>query len=829
MASIRISLHSGMGKPRATRNRTVVLSSDEDEGASSSSRPESPRPTRSRIGRKPEKPQVTKRSPKKKQQAATETKVREKSLYSFFSRSTQQAQQSQPAPAAKEPDVCEVEDFDDIEDDQDIEEQLAIKSGADSTAGALAIRKRPHDGPLQAARKQKYLKSDDGRGTMNREQDPSHASLESKPWTERFAPQNFDELAVHKKKVADVRSWLFNTFNGTHRKRLLVLKGPAGSGKTATIDLLSKDLQFGLQDWRNPTSSIPGVDGFLSTSAQFEDFLARSGTFGSLSMQTAGSETGHAIAKAQPAGRQAILVEEFPNTASSATQQFRKSILRYLAASTPSGGPFSHPPSDDSVTPVIMIISETLLSANTTSADSFTAHRLLGQEILTHLGVSVIEFNPIAPTILAKALELVAVKEARVSGRRKTPGPQVIKQLSEIGDVRSAISSFQFLCLRGDDQDGWGTRIAFSKPKKGARNPPLTAMEKDSLESITQRESSLGIFHAVGNVVYNKRVDNAAPVVEPPPYLVGKSRPKPSEVDVDSLIDELGTDVSTFVSALHENYVLSCSGLTDEDSLDSLDGCIASLSDADLISPDRFSSNGYAKRTMQGTGSDALRQEELSFHSAVRGLLFHLPNPVKRSAPSNAGRADAFRMFYPTSLRLWRRREEIEGLLDIWVHKAQSGSLRILPREKSQKLTKKAAPAEWAFGRHRNMQDNERTNEEGRGLALIAGGSSARREMLLERLPFMAAMQRTNPNPEARRLLREMQDITSFTGVGASTDEAPDDEGPPSGGSPVKKKSFAKMDRKGTMDSISGASQEDGITEDGVAALVLSDDDIEDD
>ena len=37
---------------------------------------------------------------------------------------------------------------------------------------------------------------------------------------------------------------------------ILVLTGPAGSGKSATIDVLSKDLDIELQEWNTPVSSI---------------------------------------------------------------------------------------------------------------------------------------------------------------------------------------------------------------------------------------------------------------------------------------------------------------------------------------------------------------------------------------------------------------------------------------------------------------------------------------------------------------------------------------------------------------------------------------------
>jgi cell cycle checkpoint protein len=500
-----------------------------------------------------------------------------------------------------------------------------------------------------------------------------------------------DELAVHKKKVADVRSWLTDVFSGRQRKRLLLLKGPAGSGKTVTMSLLAKELGLDVHEWKNPVGASYSPEGFVSVTAQFEDFVGRTGAFGSLAFD----EPALVHAPPQPATRsrqkQLILVEEFPNTfarASSAVQSFRAAILNYLTANTPSASDVFTGKVDpnQSVTPIVMIISETLLSTNTAAADSFTAHRLLGPEILSHPGVSVIEFNPIAPTFMTKALELVVLKEARKTGRKRSVGPRVVQRLSELGDVRSAVSSLEFLCIRGDENGDWGGRITFSK-KKASKDTPMTKMEQESLEMVTQRESTLGIFHAVGRVVYNKRLPDdpsRTPVPQPPHWFPERRRPKVSEVQLDSLIDELGTDTQTFIAALHENYVLSCEGTDDEETMDAIDGCIESLSDADLLSPDRFGNSGFGKRNFQGTSADSLRQDEMSFQAGVRGLLYNLPSPVKRINPppgvmgvkgKAASKGSAYVMYYPTSLRLWRQQEELGGLIDLWISRIQHGHM----------------------------------------------------------------------------------------------------------------------------------------------------------
>lgn len=96
-----------------------------------------------------------------------------------------------------------------------------------------------------------------------------------------------EDLAVHKRKVNDVRQWLLEAFQPSKlqkyrvglfssivhyyrlltscflrlTQRLLVLTGPAGSGKTTTLRVLSRELGFEILEWRNPLSVAAAPSG----------------------------------------------------------------------------------------------------------------------------------------------------------------------------------------------------------------------------------------------------------------------------------------------------------------------------------------------------------------------------------------------------------------------------------------------------------------------------------------------------------------------------------------------------------------------------------------
>lgn len=664
---------------------------------------------------------------------------------------------------------------------------------------------------------------------------------DSRPWSERFGPRNLEELVVHKKKVSDVRRWLEDVTDGRMRQRLLILKGAAGSGKTTTMRLLASDMGCELLEWRNPTGNS-GL-GFVSTSAQFDEFLGRGGKFGALdtdSPESTAPSSSHATSKHQ--SKRVILIEEFPNTfsrSSTALTSFRNTILHYLAANTPSLSMFSPHSQKEPVTPVVMVISETLLTTTSASADSFTAHRLLGPEILRHPGVGIIEFNAVAPSLLAKALELVVQKEARKSGRRKTPGPLVLKRLGEIGDIRNAVASLEFLCLKGDQQADWGAKVAFTKQKKSVRDGiGLTQGEHDSLELISQREASLGIFHAVGKVVYNKR-DDAAPrndaVENLPSFVSQHSRPKRSQVSVDSLIDETGTDTHTFISALHENYLLSCESTGPMDlstPMDYVNECIEYLSQSDLLCSSRdVFFGGRGGFSGRDSGSQLLRQDEMTFQVAVRGMLFALPNPVKRKTTTMAKGSDSFKMFYPTSLKLWRAKEELEGLVDVWSSKLLKGEANAPTKNLTDGATAFRLPKQtssdtsWMQRKQQSRPDaipKHQDEESEESAPLLSLGSAARREMLLERLPYMAHIARGRKTSTIR--LRDLEKVVSFRGIAAADEESDGDEEPAAGEAwATDKPSEEASPRKKSAGIRSG-----GVSGLLAQKLVLSDDDIED-
>ena len=845
-------------RPVKRLKRSVVLSSEDEEPLEEPKKQQKkidlakkPAPTRSKrqnasVSTKKKTGNLDLRQSTKNQQPKDSTRK----ISAFFAtaeipgdakgRYPPPTEYQESAPAATENEEHE-DIIEDISDDNESNELGATQHTTRLVLDRRKLASNSDDSKLGSPRKtappngsQKFLLRNNA---IEKLESKVAADIESQePWVERFPPVNLEELAVHKKKVSDVQSWLESVLSRRAHKRLLVIKGPAGAGKTTTLKMLAKDLQLAISEWKNPMGSQYASEGYVSMSAHFEDFLGRTGKFNSLEFDNLPNEERIVPIDASSA-QKIVLIEEFPNIAVSSSTSlfsFRSSILQFLASRTPPT--FSHDRRAQiqnlNVTPLVLIITETRLTSTTTPSDVFTAHRLLGSEILNHPAVSIIEFNPVASTFTKKALDLVVRKEAQFSGRRRTPGPSAITRLCEIGDVRSAISSLEFLCVKSQDNDDWGGSVAPRKQRGAKATSTLTTMEKDSLETICLRENSIGLFHAVGKVVYNKRIDPTlesteasmrTDIVQPPDHLQEHSRLRQPETYIDKLIDETGTDVDTFIAALHENYVMSCEG---PKLVDALDGCLAALSDSDLLSTSRGSRSGQA---LFATSSETLRRDEIAFQLAVRGLLFALPCPVKRSThPTRVhgrqgGKVDSHKMFYPASMRLWRQTEQIEESIEHWCRhsrKTMTSSSKPIKRDHQPSEPDEFGGLDSDFDDQSPLVDQHQRHTEPIRTSL----ASTKTELVLERLPYVTKMERAK---HSSKNLSGLESITQFHGIDLLRDDVSEDEqmDPSTNIAASGIRSVIQQSRKETTE---GHVQSILPIEEEVGKLYLSEDDIED-
>ncbi|KAF9043051.1 Rad17 cell cycle checkpoint protein-domain-containing protein [Panaeolus papilionaceus] len=456
-------------------------------------------------------------------------------------------------------------------------------------------------------------------------------------WVDRYEPDTEADLAVHVRKVADVRAWLQEAFEGgpsgqlRKYRRILALTGPSGTGKTSTVRILAKELGFEILEWRNSisesmptlnfedssynatTSSYPSYDSSVeSLFSKFEAFLTRASSCGNVFSSTSSSK----VKSGNSPSRKVILLEDLPNILHQKTQASFHEALLSLVNKAPSNPPV----------PVVIIISDSGVRGEA-SDDRISEGRgwnrdkqvidvrtVLPRELLSGPYVREIEFNPIAPTLMRKALQTMLNNHfsSTFSTNITAPSKGILDIIIESsnGDIRSAINALQFACIA-------------NKSGKKMKKEKTSALV---MEAVTRREQSLALFHLLGKVLYNKRKNDPpnasatakdlkkeqdldASLPDPaklPAHLSHHDR-RTSRVDVNLLYADSPIDSSLFSLYIHQNYTQYCNDTDETDGV------------ADWLS------------WVDSSGGEAWYQANPhQFHLITLGTLHSLPSPVPR-------------------------------------------------------------------------------------------------------------------------------------------------------------------------------------------------------
>ncbi|QHS72958.1 Rad24p [Saccharomyces paradoxus] len=283
-------------------------------------------------------------------------------------------------------------------------------------------------------------------------------------WQERFKPTCLEQVAIHKRKLKDVREALDAMFLPDAKHRILLLSGPSGCSKSTVIKELSKIL---VPKYRQKSNlmSLRGISNDHEVTEFRGDCIVND-----LPQMESFSEFLKGARYLVMSNLSLILIEDLPNVFHIDTRRrFQQLILQWLYSSEPL------------LPPLVICVTECEIPENDSNYRrfgidyTFSAETIMSKEILMHSRLKRIKFNPINSTLLKKHLKLICVQNMKMLKEKNkwNKRQEVIDFIArETGDIRSAITSLQF----------WAT---------SSGNLPIST-----------RESTISYFHAIGKVIH---------------------------------------------------------------------------------------------------------------------------------------------------------------------------------------------------------------------------------------------------------------------------------------------------------------------------------------
>ena len=291
------------------------------------------------------------------------------------------------------------------------------------------------------------------------------------PWYWKHAPRSLEQVAIHKRKLKDVREALQGMLENPSGTRILLLTGPSGCSKSTVIERLANLL---IPLYRTKAVGnfplVPKRGNVESCVTQYSNDMVVNGVPGRDSFREFLAQAKYRIGP----NLSLILVEDMPNLFHTDTRNlFQHALLEWLYSS------------EEVLPPLVICLTECEIETSDSRADSFSidnvfsAEVVLNREILNHPRLKRIKFNPINATLMRSLLNNVALREASVlkASDKWSQRVEVIETLArETGDIRSALTKFEF----------WA-KSKFNSPH------------------LCTNDESISFFHAIGKVIYGSQ------------------------------------------------------------------------------------------------------------------------------------------------------------------------------------------------------------------------------------------------------------------------------------------------------------------------------------
>ncbi|XP_048229532.1 cell cycle checkpoint protein RAD17 isoform X2 [Ricinus communis] len=354
----------------------------------------------------------------------------------------------------------------------------------------------------------------------------SHGSSNLKElWVDIYKPRSLEELAVHQKKVKEVKMWFEERLKASKDKLsnyVLVITGQAGVGKSTTINVIASHFGATLCEWKTPTPTI------------WQEYMHNTSTV-------------------------MLLIDDLPVANGRAAFERLQNCLLLLVRSTQ--------------VPTAILLTD---YGKEDSADYSARYMEELLQSLERAGACKVAFNPITSSSIKKVLTRICKqKQHNVTAEQI----ELIAKASG-GDIRHAITSLQLFSVKPD--------IMLSLSSLSTLTPSYSDGRADEINALTSgfsllfgRDETLSLFHALGKFLHNKRETEAPSVFDQDAFLVrDKFSRLPLKMDApEKILCQAHGQARPIADFLHENVL----DFISDDAMDATGNVASYLSDADLL------------------------------------------------------------------------------------------------------------------------------------------------------------------------------------------------------------------------------------------------------
>ncbi|XP_057804748.1 cell cycle checkpoint protein RAD17-like isoform X2 [Salvia miltiorrhiza] len=415
-------------------------------------------------------------------------------------------------------------------------------------------------------------------------------------WVEKYTPSCLAELAVHKKKVEEVKSWFEEKFKNSADNscsNVILISGQAGVGKSATIYAVACHLGMEVYEWRTPTPTIwqehvhnsgSGIQ-YMSKLDEFESFVERIRKYGLVSSS---------LTRVSPASV-VLLIDDLPMVNGKVSYGRLQRCLYLLLQSVR--------------LPTAILINDYGRSESSEQNGRYWEELQLS---LQNAGAYKVMLNPITVNSIKRVLtricrsERLKVNDEHIDVIAKASG----------GDIRNAITSLQYFSLKPHPMD------YLSVPNSVTTYPEKKQIETGCFDDGVLpfgKDATLSLFHALGKFLHNKRETGSVVPPDTDAILLKEkfTRCQIKMDDPELVLCQAHGQARLVTDFLHENVL----DFVNEEAIEDAWVVGAYLSDTDLLltpSIGGLSKTWEAENLLQSAAASV----------AVRGVLFGNTSPL---------------------------------------------------------------------------------------------------------------------------------------------------------------------------------------------------------